>query len=55
MSKQELMFLLRLLAGMESILLYSGRQTLNESRSIPDYLLEDLSLGTELLEREILK
>ena len=55
MSKQELIFLMRLLAGMESVLLYSGRQHLNERSSIPDYLLEDLSRGAELLEREILR
>lgn len=55
MTKPELLKLMRLLSGVESLLLYSGRQHLNERAHIPDYLLEDLANCTEMLEREILK
>lgn len=55
MSKQEMLILMRLLSGLESILLYNGRQHLNERHSLPDYLLEDLASCVEMLEREILK
>lgn len=54
MTKPELLQLMRLLSGVESILLYSGRQHLNERHSLPDYLLEELGNCTEMLEREIL-
>ena len=55
MSKSELIRLLRLLSGMESLMLYSGMQHLNQRAHIPDYLLEELTALSELLEREILK
>ena len=55
MTKPELLKLMRLLSGVESILLYSGRQHLNERAHIPGYLLEDLANCSEMLEREILK
>lgn len=55
MTKPELLKLMRLLSGVESLLLYSGRQHLNERTHIPDYLLEELGNCTEMLEREILK
>lgn len=55
MTKPELLKLMRLLSGVESLLLYSGRQHLNERTHIPDYLLEDLGNCTEMLECEILK
>ena len=55
MTKPELLKLMRLLSGVESLLLYSGRQHLNERAHIPDYLLEDLASCSEMLEREILK
>lgn len=54
MTKLELLKLMRLLSGVESILLYSGRQHLHERHSLPDYLLEELGNCTEILEREIL-
>lgn len=55
MTKPELLKLMRLLSGLESILLYSGRQHLNERAHIPDYLLEDLASCSEMLELKILK
>ena len=55
MTKPELIRLMRLLSGMESILLFSGMQHLNQRAHIPDYLLEELTALTEVLEREILK
>ena len=54
MTKPELLKLMRLLSGVESILLYSGRQP-SERAHIPDYLLEDLAECSGMLEREILK
>jgi hypothetical protein len=51
MNKQELLKLMRLLSALESILLYAP--TVNTR--IPDYLLENLSECTEVLEKEILK
>lgn len=54
MTKPDLLKLIRLLSGVESLLLYSGRQHLNERAHIPDYLLEDLANCSEMLEREIL-
>ena len=54
MTKQELMRLIRLLSGMESLMLYTGPH-LNQRAHIPDYLLEELSALSEVLEREILK
>lgn len=55
MTKPELIRLMRLLSGMESILLFSGMQHLNQRAHIPDYLLEELTALTKVLEREILK
>lgn len=55
MTKPELLRLMRLLSGVESILLYSSRQHLNERASLPDYLLEELANCSEILEREILQ
>lgn len=55
MTKPELLKLMRLLSGVESLLLYSGRQHLNERHSLPDYLLEELGDCAEMLECEILK
>ena len=55
MTKPELIRLMRLLSGMESILLFSGMQHLNQRAHIPDYLSEELTALTEVLEREILK
>ena len=49
MTKPELLKLMRLLSALESALVYS------KSNSIPDYLLEDITACTEMLEREILK
>ena len=55
MSKSDLLRLLRLLSGMESMMLYNGMQHLNQRAHIPDYLLGELTALSELLEREILK
>ena len=55
MTKPELIRLMRLLSGMESILLFSGGQHLNQRAHLPDYLLEELTALTGVLEREILK
>lgn len=55
MTKPELLKIMRLLASMETLMLYSGRQHLNERQSLPDGLLEDLADCAEMLEREILK
>ena len=55
MTKPELIRLMRLLSGMESILLFSGVQHLNQRAHLPDYLLEELTALTDVLEREILK
>ncbi len=55
MTKPELIRLMQLLSGMESILLFSGMQHLNKQAHLPDYLLEELTALTEVLEREILK
>lgn len=55
MSKSDLLRLLRLLSGMESMMLYNGMQHLNQRAHIPDYLLEELTALSELLESEILK
>lgn len=55
MTKPELIRLMRLLSGMESILLFSGMQHLNQRAHLPDYLSEELTALTEVLEREILK
>lgn len=51
MNKQELLKLMRLLSALESILLYAP----TTNTRIPDYLLEDLTACTEVLEKEILK
>ena len=55
MSKSDLLRLLRLLSGMESLMLYSGMQHLNQRAHIPDYLLDEIVAVVEILEREILK
>ena len=55
MSKQEYLRLLRLLSSLETLLLYSGQQHQDAQRHIPDYLLEELTAMSELLEREILR
>lgn len=51
MNKQELLKLMRLLSALESILLYAP----TTNTRIPDYLLEDLTACTEILEKGILK
>jgi hypothetical protein len=51
MTKPELLQLMRLLSALESALMYDRT---NNSR-IPDYLLEDITSCTEILERELLK
>ena len=48
MTKQEMLKILRLLSAMESASLVS-------KISLPDYLCEQLTDATEILEREILK
>ena len=55
MTKSELLRLLRLLSGLESLLIYNGRLDPNQSAHIPDYLLEELTAMSEVLEREILQ
>ena len=55
MSKSDMIRLLRLLSGMESLMLYNGMQHLNQRAHIPDHLLEELTALSELLEQEILK
>jgi hypothetical protein len=47
MSKQELLRMMRLLSGLESVMLTKER--------VPDYLLEQLNEMVDILEREILK
>ena len=47
MSKQELLRMMRLLSGLESVMLTKER--------VPDYLLEQLNEMVDVLEREILK
>lgn len=54
MTKPDLLKLMRLLSGVESILMYSQLNT-DQRRNIPDYLIEDLGNCAEMLEREILK
>jgi hypothetical protein len=46
-SKQELLRMMRLLSGLESVMLTKER--------VPDYLLEQLNEMVDILEREILK
>jgi hypothetical protein len=48
MTKQEMLKILRLLSALESAILVS-------KISLPDYLYEQLTDATEVLEREILK
>lgn len=50
MSKEQLLSLMRLLSGLESILIYKMRDT-----HIPDYLLDKISENVSLIEKEILK
>jgi len=47
MSKLELLRMMRLLSGLESVMLTKER--------VPDYLLEQLNEMVDILEREILK
>ncbi len=47
MNKQELLRMMRLLSGLESVMLTKER--------VPDYLLEQLNEMVDILEREILK
>jgi hypothetical protein len=46
-NKQELLRMMRLLSGLESVMLTKER--------VPDYLLEQLNEMVDILEREILK
>ena len=55
MNKQEYLRLLRLLSSMETLLLFSGHQHQDAQQHIPNYLLEELTAMSELLEREILR
>lgn len=55
MTKHELMALMRLLSALETTLLFSGRQHLNQRDHIPYDLLERIADSVEVLEREILK
>ena len=48
MTKEELLRVMRLLSAMEAL-------GMMRDRTIPDYLLEDLTNCVEILEREILK
>jgi len=48
MTKQEMLKILRLLSALESASLVS-------KMALPDYLYEQLTAATEILEREILK
>lgn len=54
MTKPELLKLMRLLSGVESLLLYSGRQHLNERAALPESLMREMAECTTILEREIL-
>ena len=55
MTKAEFLRLLRLLSSLETLLLFYGRQHQGAQQHIPDYLLEELTAMSELLEREILR
>lgn len=48
MSKEECLRVMRLLSALEAL-------GMMRDRSVPDYLLEELSMLVSLLEREILK
>ncbi len=50
MTKPELFKIMRLLSALETALLYDR----TNSTHLPDYLLEDITSCTEILEREIL-
>lgn len=50
LTKHELLQILRLLSGLESAICYRSDRV-----SIPDYLLHELQICVEILEREILK
>ena len=50
MTKPEALQLMRLLSALESALMYDR----TNSTRIPDYLLEDIQVATEVLEKEIL-
>lgn len=54
MTKLELLKLMRLLSGVESLLLYNGRQHLNERAALPESLMREMAECTTILEREIL-
>ena len=51
MTKHELMELMRLLAALETALIYSG----GPLKNLPDSLREQIADSVEVLEREILK
>ena len=51
MTKPELLKVMRLLSALESALMYDAKN----SPRLPDYLLDDITACTEILEREILK
>lgn len=55
MTKAEFLRLLRLMSSLETLLLFSGRKHQDAQQHIPDYLLEELTAMSELLEREILR
>jgi hypothetical protein len=50
MSKEEMLRIMRLLSALESVTLLR-----TEHRALPVYLLEELTVAVDILEREILK
>lgn len=54
MTKRESLKLMRLLSGVESLLLYNGKQHLNERAALPESLMREMAECTTILEREIL-
>ena len=50
LTKHELLQILRLLSGLESAMCYR-----TDRASLPDYLLDELQVCAQILEREILK
>lgn len=55
MTKAEYLRLLRLLSGLESLLLYTDKFRPSVDVNVPDYLLEEMTAMAELLERKILR
>lgn len=51
MTKEEMLRIMRLLSGMESLMYYKAP----ELTKLPEYLLEDVDACVKILEREILK